>query len=79
MIKSAAIKVNDKIYEGHRHYQIIPTALDDNPDVDYITQAMQGFVTDDGVFVDRCTAAQIAYDCGQIQTINSKLYSEDLD
>jgi hypothetical protein len=78
MIKSAAIKVNNNIYIGHRHFQIIPIALESNPEVTYITQDMQGFVTDNGEFVNREIAAKIAYECEQIKEAKHKLYSEDL-
>jgi hypothetical protein len=74
MIKSAAIKVNDKIYTGHRHYQIIPVALENNPEISYITQNMQGFVTDNGEFVDREVAAKIAYQYGQIKELKTTIF-----
>jgi hypothetical protein len=78
MIKSAAIKVNDKIYAGFRHHQIIPIVLKDNQKISYITQEMQGFVTDEDEFIDRITAAKIAFECGQIKEAKPRLYSEDL-
>jgi len=52
--------------------------MNDNPDISIITQEMQGFVTDDGTFVDRYTAAEIAYKCGQLKQPKKILYSEDI-
>lgn len=78
MIKAAAIMINGKIYTDDRHFRIIPVALKDNPNIGLITQEMQGFVTDDGKFVDREEAAKIAYECGQIKEPKNTLFSEDI-
>ena len=39
---------------------------------------IQGFVTDEGVFLDRESAARHAYECGQINCKKKRLFSEDL-
>jgi hypothetical protein len=41
----------------------------------------QGFVTDEGEFVDRAQAARIALECGQIKALRyspTQLFSEEL-
>lgn len=79
MIKAAAIKVGDKIYEGTRHYKLIEIALNDNPELSRVTYDMQGFITDDGRFInDREEAAKIAYEYGQIKEPKRILFSEDI-
>ena len=72
MIKHAAILHNGIIYKGKRHREIIDDAKTD------ISKGSEGFLTSDGLFVDREQAAKIAYTTGQIKKKKSKLISEDL-
>lgn len=82
-IKCAAIRHNGKIYEGHSHTEIGLQMLADGackrpfPGGD-----AQGFVTDDGYFVGRITAFEIAMKSGQIREGETchpyELFSEDL-
>jgi hypothetical protein len=74
MIKAAAIIINGKICTGRRHWEIIR----DNPTTEYITQDVQGFITDTGEFVGREEAAEIAFECGQIKEPKKVLFSEDI-
>jgi len=77
MIKSAAIKQNGKIYTGRMHGEIIyDMVLIDGvkPPID----GEQGFITDDGKFVDRKEAAKIAFECGQTKKQLDFLYSDEL-
>jgi hypothetical protein len=77
MIKEAAILKDGIIYTGRRHHNI----MWDNPKGMFKGEdAIQGFVTDDGKFVDRIEGAKIALESGQIKQLNwpPNLYSEDL-
>ncbi len=64
-IVKAAIKIDGKVYEGYRHGNIMQSFWEDNPGV-RIEAKDQGFLTNDGEFVDRVTAAKIAFEAGQI-------------
>jgi hypothetical protein len=78
MIICAAVRTaNGKIYAGHRHCDAIRSAVGHGEPTP-ITQKMQGFLTNDRVFVDRKDAAQIAFICGQITEPKETLFSEDV-
>jgi len=76
-IKCAAIKaVSGQVFEGRNHavcFQLMKEA--GLPSERY---SPCGFVTDEGEFVDRITAAEIAYKAGQTKKLESPLFSEDL-
>lgn len=62
---------------GRRHHNCIHTFLAlglEHPK----TTAIQGFLTNDNLFVDRVEAAKIAYVAGQVQEQHKILISEDL-
>jgi len=84
LIKEAAIqrKSDSKVWTGRRHGDVIRKI---NAEGDMVTHARftQGFITDDGQFVDRYEALKIAISCNQL--LNPKnlwapptLMSEDL-
>ena len=86
MIKEAAIKrVRDgKVWMGRRHGNVIHQIVSEGyaKTVTH-TEFIQGFMTDDGRFVDRHEAFKIAVECNQL--LNPKdpwaaptLMSEDL-
>lgn len=84
MIVAAAIRKGDKVYTlppPARHHDIISliaTETEERPAVKH--PDVQGFVTDDGTFVDRKRAIRIAIEAGQITRPKwpPNLYSEDL-
>jgi len=62
MIKSPAIRKNGKIFIGYTHVQIMT-----NNKISYIKDKFEeGFITDKDIFVNRREAAEIAYNCKQI-------------
>ena len=74
MIKQAAIRYNGVIFIGKRHRDIVanaPKHLD-------LKHGEEGFVTTQGLFLDREKAAMVALMCGQIKRPKKKLISEDL-
>jgi len=73
LIQKAAIRKNNKIYIGENHSKIISKAKFGS-----LKGGEQGFLTNTGRFVDRKTAAKLAYISGQITERKSLLYSEDL-
>lgn len=73
MIIKAAIIKGGTIYTGKRHGDIFPQMP-----IGFLRCAEQGFVTENGEFVNRNQAAQIAYECGQIPRPKPELFSEDL-
>jgi hypothetical protein len=78
-IKSAAIKTKDgRVFVGRSHAEIFQMMKDCG--VVCNRGCVQGFVTDTGIgdFVDRKEAAQIAFDAGQTNRLESVLFSEDL-
>jgi hypothetical protein len=77
MIKLAALRTSEgKIYTGKRHAHIFP-----QEPKGVLRCAEQGFITDDGIFVDRVTALRIAIENNQIIKKHGDpeiLYSEDV-
>jgi hypothetical protein len=81
MIKHAAIRKDGIIYIGHRHPHCIRVMVECRVSKPVTKDAEQGFVTDEGVFVDRQEALKIAIENNQIITkhgAKDELYSEDL-
>lgn len=86
MIKEAAIKrkSDGQVWTGKRHGNVISKIISEGRTKTVTNDKfIQGFVTDDGKFVDRCEAFKIAAACNQI--INKEdpwaaptLMSEDL-
>lgn len=82
-IKRAAICYNGRVYEGRRHCEIGQAMIKGGVcEAPYPGGKAQGFVTDEGRFVSRAEALEIAIDAGQVQkgkTIQRReLFSEDL-
>ena len=83
MIKCAAIIYQGKIYQGLSHPEIGLKMVEDKicprP---YPGGKAQGFVTEDGKFVNRNEAMNIAIQAGQVvpgqTTHKNELFSEDL-
>ena len=84
MIDRVAIKYKDTVYVGNdneRHMNVydrmydILKEMNQSIDMKYCTD---GFLTDDGKFLDRSSAADHAFECGQIPCNKPELYSEDL-
>jgi hypothetical protein len=83
-IKEAAYKLfdSDTVYTGHDHAKIIRDMVEIHgikPPID--NKAESGFITEEGKFVDRLTAADIAVKSGQIEELQwpPYLYSEDIN
>lgn len=78
-IVASAIKYNGVIYTGHRHHNIIFEMVTKYLIPKPIT-GDQGFVLEDGTYVDRIEGARISLESGQIKKLQwpPRLYSEDL-
>lgn len=76
MITAAAILKDGIIYTGTRHFECIRKVCEATK----IKPAggTQGFIDDRGIFLDRVTAMEHAFACGQIKEKKIRLYSEDL-
>jgi hypothetical protein len=81
-IKCAAIKLDGTIYLGKSHFEIVKILVKLGLCERYPGGVNQGFVTENGAYVGRKVALQIAIMSGQVvegKTINKrKLFSEDL-
>jgi hypothetical protein len=78
-ITAAAIRHDGKVYTGRRHCQIIRDIVASTSTKRVLGE--QGFVLEDGRFVNREDAAFIALASGQIKELKfntTKLFSEDL-
>jgi hypothetical protein len=79
-IVASAIRYNGIVYTGRRHHNVIHEMVTKylirKPTIDN----EQGFVLEDGTYVDRIEGARIAIESGQIRKLQwpPKLYSEDL-
>lgn len=78
-VTSAAIKVNGEVWSlprPARHCHLVWAWAEAHQQ--RLPQHEQGFVLNDGTFVDRGMAAYVAYRAGQIDKEKSILFSEDL-
>lgn len=79
-IVGAALKKQGRVFSvprPGRHDKAIQEACD-ILGLDYIGDHQQGFVTNDGRFVDREEAARIAYNARQVTVKLHQLFSEDV-
>ena len=81
MIKAAAIKLDGKVYwvpQPGRHHNVAFKMVQETGNG--VAGEIQGFITDQDVFVTRLEAAKIAYDAGQVEEFKGSpyLYSTDL-
>lgn len=74
--ESAVVFPNGKVYTGKRHHDCFRAAFEAGEPSP--RHEIQGFVLEDGRFVDREEAARIAFEAGQIKTRLKTLFSEDL-
>lgn len=79
MIKESAIFFKGKVYTGRRHCDIL---CDESlPSRGYLRSGFQGFITDEGIFLDRYEALTVASKCNQLiwkHPPYDQLMSEDL-
>ena len=88
IIICAAVEYKGQIWHGHRHNNAIMAMKDklsyemSRKDMELgmvMAKTERGFVTSEGVFVDRCTAMEIAIKAKQVREgIGTELFSEDL-
>ena len=81
MITHVAIRWDDRVYsqpKPYRHWNVL--AFMHNDGINDFGNETQGFLTDEGYFLDRYDAAQHALKCGQVKKLQvpPRLYSEDL-
>lgn len=76
-IKCAAVIHCGRIFLGRRHGDAIKIAVEQTG-IKPVQVDSQGFITEEGKFVDRQEAARIAFEAGQISQPKEELYSEDL-
>jgi hypothetical protein len=77
-IIAAAILERGRVWTGIRHHLIIRDIVAELGQGAAPILGEQGFVTDDGRFVEREEAAKIAFDAGQIGQPKKYLFSEDV-
>jgi len=75
VIKEAAIWNSGIIYKGKRHKDIV---MSSPKHLNIRKGGIEGFVTTQGIFLDRKEAAEYAYQCGQIKEPVDELKSEHL-
>ena len=75
IIQQAAILHNGIIYKGKRHKDI---AMSAPKHLNIRNGGTEGFVTTQGMFLDRKDEADLAFRMGQISEPKDKLTSEDL-
>lgn len=78
-IKEAAVKRGDRIWTGKRHDPIIQQMVKEGEQ--RIRSDEQGFITLDGVYLNRKQAFKRAVECGQVNyngNLDQPLVSEDL-
>ena len=84
MIDRVAVRYKDTVYVGNdkeRHSDVYDRLYDILKDIGQSIDmcfCTDGFVTDTGEFLDRSSAADHAFECGQIESNKAELYSEDL-
>jgi hypothetical protein len=84
MITHVAIKWKDRLLVGNtgeRHDVVFQRLLDElfgRGEYFSSSTITMGFMTDEGVFLDRKEAAMHAFSCGQVKSLNESLISEEL-
>jgi len=73
-IKCAAILKDGKAYTGRSHSQIVLNVREEKH-INVYLDSKEGFLTDNGEFVDRRKAAKIAFKSGQIKEEVDCLFS----
>jgi hypothetical protein len=77
MITTCAINQDGNIYTGDNHSEIIRQMIHHGHD--FNGTSVYGFVTDNGIFMNRQEAYQHAFECGQVWgKCIPELYSQDL-
>ena len=78
-IVESAITQDGKIYTGRRHHNVIADMVNTHK-LPIPIKGEQGFVDENGKFLDRLEGADLALKSGQIQKLSwpPNLYSEDL-
>lgn len=76
-IAAAAILYDDQIWTGARHCDIMVTLLQYDR-YEPVTQHMQGFLTDNGIFVSRADARNIAIRAGQLDADHKGVLMSEL-
>ena len=72
-IKCAAIRnIHGQIWMAESHTEAYKKSYPNAP------RGEQGFITDEGIFVTRVEAAEIAFSSGQIDEPKDCLFSEDI-
>lgn len=74
-ITHSAVKFNGRIYTGKRHALIMREIWDEHGNVKILAD-QQGFVTEDGSFLNRFQAGAAAFSSGQTAVRHQKLLSE---
>jgi len=80
-IKESAIMFEGCVYTGKRHHDCIARIIRETGAKKVERKWPQGFVTEDGEFVDRVEGGKIALAAGQITKLKyslTLLFSEDL-
>lgn len=80
-VKFAAILVDNIIFVGKRHHNILQALSECGYIPAELQKCPQGFVDNNGMFLTRIEAAQIALENGQITKLKfhkQELFSEDL-
>jgi hypothetical protein len=78
MIIQSAIKKNGVVWTGRRHSDIFLQVKESGLPRETLHNAVQGFITDKGKFLNRYQAARYAFKHGQIKNKIELLISEDL-
>lgn len=84
MIERVAIKYKETVYAGSVYedhlsvYSRLHNIINDMGCIFDVTDFIIGYITDDGEFLDMSSAADHAFNCGQIQHRKKKLYPENL-
>jgi hypothetical protein len=78
IVSSAVLLTDGEVVRGHRHYHAFVATHAKGKTYKW---AVQGFLTDAGVFLDRTQAAKYAKRCGQVPRLRwskDRLFSEDV-
>jgi len=83
MIHAVAIRYKGTTYtlpQPARHYNLIEMIAEDTGENFVFGQGEQGFLRDDGAFLNRVEAGKHALECGQVSKLHvgDALYSEEV-
>lgn len=77
-IVAVAVRLGGKVYAGHHRHAVLMNEIWRNLGNVRINQEDQGFLTNEGIFINRFQAGALAFENGQAKVRHNTLLSEHI-